>query len=79
MLVWLNWRRVLLLLGLAALACKLSRVLLCEDYRRLIVDNRLFFERKFLLSMMPDAAIDRFPILQRLADSQIESGEKKNQ
>ena len=29
--------------------------------------------------MMPDAAIDRFPILQRLADSQIESGEKKNQ
>ena len=29
--------------------------------------------------MIPDAAIDRFPILQRLVDSQIESVEKKNQ
>ena len=49
------------------------------DYRRLTVDNRLFFERKFLLSMIPGAAIDRFPILQRLVHSQIKSGEKKNQ
>lgn len=44
-----------------------------------MVDNRLFFERKFLLSMIPDAAIDRFPILQRVVDSQLGSGEKKNQ
>ena len=29
--------------------------------------------------MIPDAAIDRFPILQRLVDSQLEIGEKKNQ
>ena len=41
--------------------------------------TRLFFERKFLLSMIPDAAIDRFPILQRLVDSQTENAEKKNQ
>ena len=29
--------------------------------------------------MIPDAAIDRFPLLQRVVDSQIASGEKKNQ
>ena len=29
--------------------------------------------------MIPDAAIDRFPVLQRLIDTQNESGEKKNQ
>lgn len=43
------------------------------------MSDRLFFERKFLLSMIPDAAIDRFPILQRLVDSQTNNSKKKTQ
>ena len=41
------------------------------------VDYRLFFERDFVLSMVPDAAIDRFPMLQKLTKTQGDLDRKK--
>jgi len=40
--------------------------------------DRLVCERDFLISMIPEAAIDRFPVLKRITESSKESESRKN-
>lgn len=40
--------------------------------------DRVICERKFLMSMIPDAAVDRFPILERITGSSRDGEFKKS-